>query len=170
MSSSVCYRPASYPTSTGYFQPALLMPRGLRAFSLCVPVPLVLSCELHSILYLSFLFYTCPTHTPSWIFRTPLQRESILPARWTSPLFGYPLLSLPTACGNLCFCLFVDSKPCSHLLLMYYSPPICVGLFGIVCAGGVIVLRVCGLIYPCCGAGGYGRAKCLRCPSLKACS
>jgi hypothetical protein len=50
VSSSVCYRRASRPTSTVYFQLTLLMSHGLRALSVCMPVPLVLSCALHSIL------------------------------------------------------------------------------------------------------------------------
>ena len=92
VSSSVCYRRTSRPTSTVYFELALFMSHGLRALSVCMPVPLVLPCVLHSY----------PTHAPPTrlvgpctYLDIPLQREFLLPTRRTSLSFGYLLLSSP---------------------------------------------------------------------------
>ena len=76
--------------------------QSLRALGVCMPVPLVLTCALHSILpHISILHK--PNLYADTYSRAPLPRN---PPRWTSPS-SYPLLSLHISVGHLCFCISV---------------------------------------------------------------
>ena len=118
VSSSVCYRRASRPTSTVYFQLALLTSHGPRALSLCMPAPLVLSCAPFC---LPFLFYTCPTYVPSWTLYVLTHSTSTrVPS---TPLAGL-LSPLVTRCSPS---PFHDGKQysCLHMMLAH-----CIYLWG----------------------------------------
>ena len=154
MSSSVCYRRASRATVyfhvpwspcswCMYARPSSTVP--------CIPfhpVRYFHSTQAQPIRLVAFSTYS----------RAPLPRKCPI-----TPLAGL-LPPLVTRCSPSTFLfrwqavLISTHDAC--------SPPICVGLFGIVCVDGVMVLSLCGLICPCCWAGEYVRTRCPRCPSL----
>ena len=148
MSSSVYYRPAS--RATVYFHVPC------SPYSWCMhSVSLVLSGALHSILSI-FPFSTGPAYTLGW---TLYVFSCSTFTKWpVTPLAGLlPLLI--TRWSPSTFLLATSVCRWRSVLLSThdaYSPPICVGLFAIVCADGpVMVLSLCGLNCPCYWAGQY---------------
>ena len=95
------------------------MPRGLRAPSVCIPVPLVLSCALHYILFPISILHMSHLHAWLVLVRTLALHFNESPYYLDFSLLWYSLLSLPIAFGHLCFCPFVDSKPYSYLVMMF---------------------------------------------------